>query len=165
METMIIASAARAIRHVFIRDMILPASIGVHAHEHEAAQRVRINIDLGVEDDGVGGISRPRVARESLLRVVDYGAVADTVRAIVAAGHIVLVELSPSALPKRALPMGVSIWRASGSRSLTCSRMQHPPESKSSDADRTFPPAATAFSRNRRMADGLHADAATGNKI
>ncbi len=92
METMIIASAARAIRHVFIRDMILPASIGVHAHEHEAAQRVRINIDLGVEDDGVGGISRPRVARESLLRVVDYGAVADTVRAIVAAGHIVLVE-------------------------------------------------------------------------
>lgn len=92
METMIIASAARAIRHVFIRDMVLTASIGVLAHEHEAAQRVRINVDLGVEDDGARGLSRPRVARESLSRVVDYAVVADTVRAIVAAGHIVLVE-------------------------------------------------------------------------
>jgi dihydroneopterin aldolase len=92
METMIIANAARAIRHVFIRDMVLPASIGVHAHEHRAAQRVRINVDLGVQDDGVGGLSRPRVGREDLSRVVDYAAVAQTVRAIVAAGHIVLVE-------------------------------------------------------------------------
>jgi dihydroneopterin aldolase len=92
METMIIASAARAVRHVFIRDMILPASIGVHAHEHQAAQRVRINVDLGVEDDGLRGRSRGGMARDSLSRVVDYGAVAETVRRIVAAGHIVLVE-------------------------------------------------------------------------
>jgi dihydroneopterin aldolase len=92
METMIIANAARAMRHIFIRDMVLPASIGVHAHEHQAAQRVRINVDLGVQDDGMGGLSRPRVAREDLSRVVDYAAVAATVRTIVAAGHIVLVE-------------------------------------------------------------------------
>jgi dihydroneopterin aldolase len=92
METMIIASAARAIRHVFIRDMILPASIGVHAHEHQAAQRVRINVDLGVEDDGIRGQSRSRATRESLSRVVDYSVIAATVRGIVAAGHIVLVE-------------------------------------------------------------------------
>jgi dihydroneopterin aldolase len=92
METVIIASAARAIRHVFIRDMVLPASIGVHAHEHQAAQRVRVNVDLGVEDDGIRGLSRSRASRESLARVVDYGAVAATIRAIVAAGHIVLVE-------------------------------------------------------------------------
>jgi dihydroneopterin aldolase len=92
METMIIASAARAIRHMFIRDMVLPASIGVLAHEHEAAQRVRINVDLGVEDDGARGLSRAGVGRERLSRVVDYAVVADTVRRIVAAGHIVLVE-------------------------------------------------------------------------
>jgi dihydroneopterin aldolase len=92
METMIIANAARAIRHVFIRDMVLPASIGVHAHEHQAAQRVRINVDLGVQDDGQRGLSRPRAAREDLSRVVDYAAVAAAVRGIVAAGHIVLVE-------------------------------------------------------------------------
>jgi dihydroneopterin aldolase len=92
METMIIASAARAVRHMFIRDLILPASIGVLAHEHQSAQRVRINVDLGVEDDGVGGQSRRGATREKLSRVVDYAAVADAVRRIVAAGHIVLVE-------------------------------------------------------------------------
>jgi dihydroneopterin aldolase len=92
METVNFASAARAIRHMFIRDMVLPASIGVLAHEHRATQRVRINVDLGVQDDGVGGLSRPRAGRENLSRVVDYAAVAATVRGIVAAGHIVLVE-------------------------------------------------------------------------
>jgi dihydroneopterin aldolase len=93
METTPIASAARAIRHVFIRDLVLPASIGVLAHEHAAAQRVRINVDLGVEDDSArGGLSRPRAAREALSRVVDYAVVAQRVRDIVAAGHIALVE-------------------------------------------------------------------------
>jgi dihydroneopterin aldolase len=87
-----IASAARAIRHVFIRDLILAASIGVYQHEHRAPQRVRINVDLGVEDDGARSLSRPRAGRESLSRVVDYEAVANRVRAIVAAGHVVLVE-------------------------------------------------------------------------
>jgi dihydroneopterin aldolase len=89
---MIIASAARAIRHVFIRDMVLPASIGVYAHEHQTSQRVRINVDLGVEDDGIRRLSRSRATRESLSRVVDYSAIAATVREIVGAGHIVLVE-------------------------------------------------------------------------
>jgi dihydroneopterin aldolase len=97
METTGIAGAARAIRHMFIRDMVLPASIGVLAREHEAPQRVRINIDLGVEDDGLRGLSRPGLSRpaasrEKLSRVVDYGAVADKVRAIVSAGHIMLIE-------------------------------------------------------------------------
>jgi dihydroneopterin aldolase len=53
---------------------------------------VRINIDLGVEDDGARFLSRPRVGRDELSRVVDYEKVADTVRAIVASGHVRLVE-------------------------------------------------------------------------
>jgi dihydroneopterin aldolase len=102
MDTPRIADASRGLRHVFLRDLVLPASIGVHAHEHAAAQRVRINVDLGVEDDGARALSRPsvgrpgggqpRVGREDLRRVVDYEAVADAVRAIVAAGHVMLVE-------------------------------------------------------------------------
>jgi dihydroneopterin aldolase len=92
METLHIASAARGIRHVFIRDMVLPARIGVYAHEQQAAQRVRINLDLGVQDDGLGGLSRPRAARDNLSRVVDYAEIADKIRAIVAAGHVFLVE-------------------------------------------------------------------------
>ena len=92
METPRITDAARGLRHVFLRDLVLPASIGVHSHEHAAPQRVRINVDLGVEDDGARALSRPSVGRDDLRRVVDYEGVADAVRAIVAAGHVMLVE-------------------------------------------------------------------------
>ena len=92
METPRIADAARGMRHVFLRDLVLPASIGVHPHEHAGTQRVRINVDLGVEDDGARALSRPSVGRDDLRRVVDYEGVADAVRAIVAAGHVMLVE-------------------------------------------------------------------------
>ena len=92
METPRIADAARFLRHVFLRDLVLPASIGVHPHEHAAPQRVRINVDLGVEDDGARALSRPSVGRDDLRRVVDYEGIATAVRAIVAAGHVMLVE-------------------------------------------------------------------------
>jgi len=92
MDSSRIASTTRALRHVFLRDLTLSASIGVHPHEHAAPQRVRINIDLGVEDDGARALSRARVGRDELSRVVDYEKVAASVRAIVAAGHVRLVE-------------------------------------------------------------------------
>jgi len=92
MESQPIASSARALRHMFLRDMVLAASIGVHPHEHAAPQRVRINVDLGVEDDGARPLSRQPVGRDELARVVDYETLADRVRAIVAAGHVRLVE-------------------------------------------------------------------------
>ncbi|MEJ0016876.1 MAG: dihydroneopterin aldolase [Acetobacteraceae bacterium] len=92
METSPIASSARALRHMFLRDMVLVASIGVHPHEHAAPQRVRINIDLGVEDDGARPLSRQKVGRDDLARVVDYEKLAEKVRAIVQARHVRLVE-------------------------------------------------------------------------
>ncbi len=92
METQPIASATRALRHMFLRDMVLDASIGVHPHEHGAPQRIRINIDLGVEDDGLRPLSRQPVGRDELARVVDYEKLADRVRAIIASGHVRLVE-------------------------------------------------------------------------
>lgn len=87
-----IASSTRALRHVFLRDLVLSASIGIYPHEHAARQRVRINVDLGVEDDGARAMSRARVGRDDLSRVVDYEKVAATVRSIVSAGHVRLVE-------------------------------------------------------------------------
>lgn len=81
-----IADSAACIRHVFLRDMILPASIGVHPHEHAAPQRVRVNVDLGVVDEGEA------VGPDELQRVVDYEKVADNVRLILAAGHVRLAE-------------------------------------------------------------------------
>jgi dihydroneopterin aldolase len=112
------ASAALRLRHVFLRDMVLLASVGVHAFEHEAHQRVRINLDLAVTDDSAAPQSRAAPidpagdrpaggkpaggkppaggktaqGREQLSRVVDYEAVANRVRAIVGAGHVRLLE-------------------------------------------------------------------------
>jgi dihydroneopterin aldolase len=92
MDNQPIASSARALRHVFLRDLVLAASIGVYPHEHAAPQRVRINVDIGVEDDGARPLSRRPVGRDELSRVVDYEKLADAVRRIVRSGHVRLVE-------------------------------------------------------------------------
>ena len=76
--------AEPGVRHVFLRDMVLQASIGWYPHEHGGTQRVRINVDLGVDEDAD--------ASDELKRVVSYETVAIAVRQIVAAGHIKLVE-------------------------------------------------------------------------
>lgn len=85
-----IASARGGIRHVFLRDMVLPASIGIYPHEHTAEQRVRVNVDLGVDDEAArAGVA---VGADELGRVVNYEKVAESVRSIIAAGHTRLVE-------------------------------------------------------------------------
>ena len=92
MDTPRFADAALALRHVFLRDLVLDAAIGVYPHEMGGRQRIRVNVDLAVDDDGARPLSRAPVGRDALARVVDYGAVAARVRAIVAAGHVRLVE-------------------------------------------------------------------------
>ena len=79
-----LASAARAVRHVFIRDLEVLANIGVHGHEHGKLQPVRINVDLAVEDAAVFA--------DKLEVVVDYDAITKKIHAILAAGHINLAE-------------------------------------------------------------------------
>ena len=44
------ASATRGLRRVFIRDLVLPARIGIHDHERQQTQPVIINIDASVEE-------------------------------------------------------------------------------------------------------------------
>ncbi|MDR3520512.1 MAG: dihydroneopterin aldolase [Acidocella sp.] len=92
MEQTRLADAARATRHMFIRDLVLNASIGVHKHEHDVSQRIRINLDLAILDDSGAKLSRPAVGHDDLARVVDYEAIVNRTRAIVAAGHVQLVE-------------------------------------------------------------------------
>ncbi|MSP82544.1 MAG: dihydroneopterin aldolase [Alphaproteobacteria bacterium] len=70
---------------VFVRDLVLACSIGVHDHERRASQRVRINIDLDVA-------SRAASADDSLANVVDYERVVDGARRFAREGHINLVE-------------------------------------------------------------------------
>jgi dihydroneopterin aldolase len=85
-----IASIDAMMRHVFLRDMVLNASIGVHPQEQRALQRIRINVDLGVDDDAA--MAGLLVGPDELARVVDYEKVAARVRSVVGAGHVRLVE-------------------------------------------------------------------------
>ena len=80
-----IADAEAGIRHVFVRDLVLPANIGVHKHEKGKRQRVRINLDLAVLE----GAAAPD---DRLGEVVCYEAIVDGVRAVVAERHVNLVE-------------------------------------------------------------------------
>jgi dihydroneopterin aldolase len=92
MNTPRIADAGLGIRHVFVRDLVLSGSIGVYPSEHTSPQRIRINLDLAVIDEGSQRHSRPAVGRDDLARVVDYEAVTNIARRCVAAGHVQLVE-------------------------------------------------------------------------
>jgi dihydroneopterin aldolase len=79
--------ARRGLRHVFIRDLVLSGSIGVYPHEKSATQRVRVNVELGIPEG-----ADATVGRDELARVVNYERVAQAVRRIVGAGHVMLVE-------------------------------------------------------------------------
>ena len=80
-----IADAAKEVRHVFIRDLILTCLIGVHKHERKKPQRIRINLDLAVTEQSV-------ISTDRLADVVCYEDVADRIRTIVNNGHVNLVE-------------------------------------------------------------------------
>ena len=80
-----IADAAKEVRHVFIRDLILTCLIGVHKHERKKPQRIRINLDLAVTEQSV-------ISTDRLADVVCYEDVAERIRSIVNNGHVNLVE-------------------------------------------------------------------------
>jgi len=84
-EPLRIANATDRVRHVFIRDLVLPCDIGIHPHEQGKPQRVRINLDLAVTDDG-------NPLADQLGNVVCYEDVVTKIRAITNDGHTNLVE-------------------------------------------------------------------------
>jgi dihydroneopterin aldolase len=92
MDTPSLANAGQRLRHVFLRDLVLPARVGVYPHEHATPQRVRINVDLAVEEAPPLPDDATPTIREELARVVDYEKVARDVRVIVGARHVRLVE-------------------------------------------------------------------------
>ena len=80
-----LADSENGLRHVFVRDLVVQAEIGVHRHEKRRRQPVRINIDLTVKES-----SQPLDDRVG--NVVDYETLVEGVRAVIEAGHINLVE-------------------------------------------------------------------------
>jgi dihydroneopterin aldolase len=79
------ADAETLIQHVFIRDLTLPALIGIYIHEKENPQPIRINLDLAVK-------ANMNANKDRLADVVSYEEIADGVRKLIASGHVNLVE-------------------------------------------------------------------------
>jgi dihydroneopterin aldolase len=78
------------LRRVFVRDLVLQALLGVYPHELDRRQPIRINLDLGVIDNG---LDYPQgIGPDELDRVVDYDSLTRRVRRLVQAEHIALVE-------------------------------------------------------------------------
>lgn len=79
------AGSGPGLRRVFVRDLVLAALIGIHRHEKDGRQRVRINLEMSVAEPD-------QPVPDRLSEVVCYEDVVTGVRRIVAAGHINLVE-------------------------------------------------------------------------
>lgn len=84
-EPLKIADARQRIRHVFVRDLVVSALIGVHDHEKDSRQRVRVNLDLAVREGDLK-------LEDDLANVVCYEQLVSGVGDIFDAGHVGLVE-------------------------------------------------------------------------
>ncbi|MEM8590225.1 MAG: dihydroneopterin aldolase [Pseudomonadota bacterium] len=70
-------------RHLFVRDLVVLARIGIYDHEKNASQRVRLNLDLAVEE-GNGD--------DRIEAVVSYEPFVTAARQLALEAHSELVE-------------------------------------------------------------------------
>ena len=96
------ASAPR--RVVFVRDLKLDAYIGAYEHEQGAPQPVRIDMDVDV-------IEPSNPTGDRLEDVVCYSRLTDGVKAIIAEGHIRLVETLAERIAEMVMahPMAIAV--------------------------------------------------------
>jgi dihydroneopterin aldolase len=80
-----LADEAAGVRHVFVRDLVVPARIGVWNSEKGGSQRVRINLDLAVAES-------EKPSHDRLDEVVCYNTITTKVRALAAEAHTNLIE-------------------------------------------------------------------------
>ncbi len=80
-----VANASNRLRHVFVRDLEILALIGIYDQEKQKPQRIIVNIDLSVKEE-IGPMA------DDISHVVSYEIIAKKVEAIVADGHVNLVE-------------------------------------------------------------------------
>ncbi len=85
-ESFSVMIGQNSLRRVFVRDLVLWCSIGVHQYEKNETQRIRINLDLMVEEKDVAEID------DRLEHVVCYESLIESVRKVVLQEHVHLVE-------------------------------------------------------------------------
>ena len=69
---------------VFVRDLVIPCSIGIYPREKGLRRRVRVNAELAVAD--------PISGNDDFSEAVNYETIVGGIKAIAEAGHINLVE-------------------------------------------------------------------------
>lgn len=70
---------------IFVRGLLVQASIGVHPHEHEETQPVIIDVELDMGD-------MPLPNEDRLHETLDYATVAEKAEEIALEAHVQLVE-------------------------------------------------------------------------
>ncbi len=81
---------------VSIRDLTVPAVIGVHDWEREISQTLVVSVDLAA---GV----RQAAATDDLADALDYSAVAQTIASVLQAGRFRLIETAAERVAERLL--------------------------------------------------------------
>ena len=80
------ASAATQIHdRVFVHDLVLDVEIGVYTHEKGVSQRVRFSVDVDLMPEA-------QALDDDIGRAFDYDTITKGIKAIIARGHINLVE-------------------------------------------------------------------------
>ena len=70
---------------IFVKGLMIQASIGVHPHEYEAAQPIVIDVELDMAD-----MDLPK--EDQLHETLDYGLVAEKCEELALQAHVQLVE-------------------------------------------------------------------------
>jgi dihydroneopterin aldolase len=81
---------------VFVHDLVLDAEIGVYTHEKGVTQRARFSVDIEVTP-------ADQAIEDQIGRVLDYDTIIDTIKDILAEGHINLVETLADEIASRCL--------------------------------------------------------------
>lgn len=80
---------------IFVRDLVLPARIGIFPHERERTQAVRVSVTVAVEP--------PATEPQAIEDTFSYDVIIAAVRALVGAGHVDLVETLAERLAAKVL--------------------------------------------------------------
>lgn len=70
---------------IYIKDLILPALIGIHPHEKNVRQKISINIELTTPDDKSS-------IEDNIENVVSYEHIVKNIKSLINIGHIGLLE-------------------------------------------------------------------------
>ncbi|MDR3505531.1 MAG: dihydroneopterin aldolase [Acidocella sp.] len=71
-------------RRIFVRDLVLQTRIGVHEHEKQGSQRIRVNLEVVARLD--------ETLHDELRNTICYDDISQAIRRLAIEGHIKLVE-------------------------------------------------------------------------